>query len=111
MQDIQKIFDEIQKLKKEQREFKKEYKYDLDRNESYQEITGELKKMREKKKNIEEGSRPPRIDEIKYEISKLNEMISDIAINSLMDGKSIYLKDEYDAEYEPVYKVTFKKIK
>ena len=28
----------------------------------------------------------------------------------VMDGKSINLKDKYDTEYEPSYKITFKKI-
>lgn len=111
MQDIQKVFDDVQKLKKEQRELKKEYKYLLDNDDSYQKIVEEVKKLREKKKNIEDGNRPSRLDEIKNEITGLNEMISDIAITTLMDGKSVYLKDEYETEYEPVYKVTFKKIK
>ena len=70
-----------------------------------------LKEEREKKKNIEEGNKSPRLDEIKNEIASFNEMISDIAISTLMKGESVYLKDEYDNEYEPAYKVTFKKIK
>jgi|AntRauTorckE6833_2_1112554.scaffolds.fasta_scaffold70001_1 hypothetical protein len=111
MQDIQKIFDDIQKLKKEQRALQKEYKYSLDHDSSYQEIAEKLKTLREKKKNIEDGTRSPRTDEIRHEIQGLNEMISDIAISTLMKGESVYLKDEYDTEYEPVYKVSFKKIK
>lgn len=111
MQDIQKIFDDIQKLKKERRELNKEYKYSLDHDDSYQEIVEKMKKLREKKKNIEEGNKSPRLDEIKNEIAGFNEMISDIAISTLMKGESVYLKDEYENEYEPTYKVTFKKIK
>lgn len=111
MQDIQKIFDDIQKLKKEQRELNKEYKYSLDHDDKYQEIVEKLKTLREKKKNIEDGNKSPRIDEIRNEIAGNNEMISDIAISTLMNGESVYLKDEYDNEYEPNYKVTFKKIK
>ena len=111
MQDIQKLFDDIQKLKKEQRELRKEYNYSLDHDESYQELVDKLKVLREKKKNIEDGAKPLRFDEIKHEIQGLNEMVSDIAISTLMKGESVYLKDEYETEYEPVYKVTFKKIK
>jgi hypothetical protein len=111
MQDIQKIFDDIQKLKKEQRGINKEYKYSLDHDDSYQEIVEKLKKLREKKKNIEEGTKSPRIDEIRHEVAGLNEMISDIAVTTIMGGKSVYLKDEYENEYEPIHKITFKKIK
>jgi len=111
MQNIQKIFDDIQELKKEQKILNKEYKYSLDHDTSYQELVEKLKKLREKKKNIEDGNKSLRIDEIRHEVSSLNEMISDVAITTLMDGKSIHIKDEYDTEYEPIYKVTFKKIK
>ena len=111
MQDIQKIFDDIQKLKKERRELNKEYKYSLDHDEGYQETVEKMKKLREKKKAIEEGNKSPRLDEIKNEMAGFNEMISDIAISTLMKGESVYLKDEYENEYEPTYKVTFKKIK
>ncbi|HBI17209.1 MAG: hypothetical protein UR60_C0044G0011 [Candidatus Moranbacteria bacterium GW2011_GWF2_34_56] len=111
MKDIQEVFDEIQKLKKEKRDISREYKYLLDNNGSYQEITGEIKKLRDQKKKIEEANKSPRLDDLKSEIDALNEMASDIAISQLMNGQSIHIKDEYEIEYEPVYKVTFKKIK
>lgn len=111
MKDIQKIFDDIQKLKKERRELNKEYKYSLDHDDKYQELVEKLKKLREKKKNIEDGNKPLRLEEIKDELKGLNEMISDIAVTTILDGKSVYLKDEYDNEYEPIHKITFKKIK
>jgi hypothetical protein len=30
-------------------------------------------------------------------------------MTNLMDGKTIELKDKYENEYEPIYKITFKK--
>ncbi|MFA6183710.1 MAG: hypothetical protein WC682_01255 [Parcubacteria group bacterium] len=111
MKNIQEVFDEIQKFKKEKREISREYKYLLDNDGNYQKITEEAKKLRDQKKKIEEINKSPRLDELKHEIDSLNEMASDIAISQLMEGKSIQIKDEYEVEYEPVYKVTFKKIK
>lgn len=111
MKEIQEVFDDIQKLKKERRDISKEYKYLLDNDNKYQELSEELKKLRDQKKKIEEVNKSPRIDEINDEIKGLNEMVSDIAISNIMDGKSIQVKDEYDSEYEPVYKVSFRKIK
>ncbi len=111
MRDIQKIFDDIQELKKERREINKEYKYLLDNDEKHRELKEKLKKYREQKKQIEDSLKPARLEEIKNELEELNQMISDIAISTLMKGENIYLKDQYDTEYEPIYKVTFKKIK
>lgn len=111
MKEIQEVFDEIQKLKKERREISREYKYLLDNDGNYQKISEEIKKLRDQKKKIEEVNKSPRLDELRHEIDSLNEMASDIAISQLMNGQSIHIKDEYEIEYEPVYKVTFKKIK
>ncbi len=111
MKDIQKIFDDIQELKKERRELNKEYKYLIDNDDKYGELVDKLKVLREKKKAIEDANKPPRLEEIKDEISDASQMISDVAIATLMNGESISLKDKYDTEYEPIYKVSFKKIK
>lgn len=111
MQDIQELFQKLQEFKKEQREVRKEFKYSLENDGKYMELVDELKTLREKKKQIEDSYKPARLEELKDEINDLNEMISDVAMSTLMEGKSVYLKDEYEIEYEPVYKVTFKKIK
>ena len=111
MKNVQEIFDDIQELKKERREINKEYKYLLENDSKYGELVDKMKVLREKKKAIEDANKPPRLEEIKDEISDFSQMISDVAISTLMSGKSISLKDKYDTEYEPVYKVSFKKIK
>lgn len=111
MKDIQKVFDDIQELKKERRELNKEYKYLLDNDNKHGELVNKLKVFREKKKAIEDANKTPRLEEIKDEIADANQMISDIAVATLMNGESISLKDKYDTEYEPIYKVSFKKIK
>lgn len=111
MKDIQKVFDDIQELKKERRELNKEYKYLLDNDNKHSELVNKLKVFREKKKAIEDANKTPRLEEIKDEIADANQMISDIAVATLMSGESISLKDKYDTEYEPIYKVSFKKIK
>ena len=111
MKNIQEIFDDIQELKKERRELNKEYKYLLDSDDSYNKIIEKMKALREQKKAIEDSNKPARLEEIKDEIADNSQMISDIAISTLMEGKSVSLKDKYDTEYEPIYKVSFKKIK
>ncbi len=46
---------------------------------------------------------------IKRELNELNQMMSDLAINNLTDGKTVKIKDEFNNEYIPIYKVAFKK--
>ena len=113
---MQKIFDEIQDFKKTRKEIGKEYRDALSQTNGYPEIKEEIKKLREKKKLLEEGaqsemgSRWEEFETAKNEIMSLEEMLTDVAMNNLMDGKSINLKDKNDVEYEPQYKITFKKI-
>ena len=49
MKSIQEVFDDIQKLKKERREISKEYRYLLEHDGKYQEITEEARKLTKKK--------------------------------------------------------------
>ena len=111
MKNPQEVFDRIQELKKEQREVRKDYKYLLDNSGTYAELTEEMKVLRDKKKKIEEANMPDRLIELKDSITELNEMLSDIAVNTLLSGKSVYLKDSNDTEYEPIHKITFKRVK
>ena len=116
MQDMQKIFDEIQEFKHTRKQIGKEYRDALTQTGGYEDLKDELKKLREKKKLLETGvqsemgSRWEEFETAKNEIMSLEEMLTDVAMNNLMDGKSINLKDKNNVEYEPQYKITFKKI-
>ncbi len=106
----------MQELKKSRKEIGKEYRDALTQTSGYQEVKDEIKKLREKKKLLEEGvqsemgSRYEDFERFKHEIISLEEMLTDIAMTNLMDGKSISIKDKDNVEYEPQYKITFKKI-
>jgi flagellar motility protein MotE (MotC chaperone) len=116
MQNMQEVFDKIQELKKTSKEIGKEYRDALSQTGGYQETQEEIKKLREKKKMLETGvqaemgSRYEDLEKTKREIESLNQMLTDIAMSTLMKGESINLKDQYDVQYEPSYKITFKKI-
>lgn len=117
MQDIQQIFNQIREIKKEQKDIRGEFKDMLVHADDYEEIVDKAKELREKKKQIESivqtkmGKRWDRMEDLKIEKEKLDEMISDIAISSVAEGKPIAITDEYENEYEPIYKVVFKKVK
>lgn len=115
MNDIQTLFNTLQEAKSEQKEIRKEYRDALLHETAYQEILEEIKNLRDKKKLIESevqsqmGDRWARLEDLKYDIAETQQMISDQAVNSIMKGESIALKDEYDTLYEPKFSVTFKK--
>ncbi|HWQ60605.1 MAG TPA: hypothetical protein VN420_05690 [Candidatus Fimivivens sp.] len=116
MKDIQEVFNEIQELKQTKKEISREYRDILAQDEEFQEVKEELEKLREKKKTREQnaqigmGRRWEEFERAVAEIAELDQMLTDIAMTNLMDGKSIQLKDKNDTEYEPSYKITFKKI-
>lgn len=115
MKSIQETFDQIQTAKKQQKEIGRMYKNSLDNNLEYQRVIEDMKELKEKRKAIEEsaqaelGSQYDKLEQLKQEIKTSNEMLSDIAITTLMDGKKVEVKDQYNNLYEPRYSVSFKK--
>lgn len=115
MQDIQAIFARIQTAKKEQRDIRKMYKDALEGVGEYQEITDQMKTLREKKKRIETtikeqfSSEMTKLDDLKIDIESDTMMISDIALTKMVGGETVGVTDEYDNEYEPIFSVKFKK--
>lgn len=115
MKDLQEVFNDLQEAKKETKEIRKEYRDALSHSEEYQSMIEKINELKEKKKNHElaaqrdMGNRWERLEDLKSETKAMQEMISDISMTSLMDGKTVEVRDEYDTLYEPVYAVTFKK--
>ncbi len=115
MQDLQSLFSRMQELNTEQRSIRKEYKDFLAHDSEYQKLIEEMQEKREQKKLIEThaqeqmGTRYHRFEELRDEITDLKQMISDIAMTTLMKGESIEISDEYNTLYEPQFSVTFKK--
>lgn len=116
MQDIQEIFNKIEESKKEMKELKSAYKEALEGVQEYQVLQEEMKAMREKRKRIEQTTREhfssemTKIEDLKIDIESDMEMISDIAIAKISKGESIGITDKYSNEYEPIFRVKFKKV-
>lgn len=116
MQDVQQVFNELEDAKQEKKEINREYKDILEQNADYQEICEKIKELQEIKKQHEfsaqndMGMRWERFEELKGEIKKLKEMISDISLTTMMNGETVEVRDQYDRLYEPKYNVDFKKV-
>lgn len=115
MQNIQEVFNRIREMKKEQKDLRDMYKDALVQADEYEEVVEEIKTLREKKKAIETriqaqlGRAYEKFEDLKVQVETEKEMMNDIAISTLMKGETVVVKDEFDNEYEPVWKVNFKK--
>ncbi len=115
MSKIQEIFNRVQQSKKEVREIKKIYRDALQNSQSYQDVLEEIKKLKEKKKHLEEAikedfaSEFSKLDTLKVDIENDNMLLSDAVLTKLVKGENVNLEDEEGRTYEPVFTVKFKK--
>lgn len=116
MQNLQEVFNRIQENKAKAKELKKMYKEGLDGNGEYQEIQDKMKTLRENKKRIETAVKEQfsseiiKLEDLKIDIETDSEMLADIALTSIMKGETVAITDKDNNEYEPIFKVNFKKI-
>ena len=115
MQNIQEVFNRIQETKKEQKHIRTIYKDLLESSTEYRDLLEKLQAMKERKKQIETEARmdlgkdADRIEVLKRDIKNDQEMLSDIALSTLMQGETVKIVDRDNNEYEPLFKVSFKK--
>lgn len=113
--DLQEVFNKIQEAKGEMRKIRKDYKDDLAQTENYADTVEKLTELREKKKQIETwvqgqmGRAWERYEELKNDVTANEQMLSDIAMTTLMDGKTVEVVDEFSNKYEPIYVVRLRK--
>ncbi len=115
MQDLQTVFNQIREAKKEMKDIRAMYKDALSQTDEYDETVEKAKELREKKKQIETrvqnqmGKAYGRFEDLKNDVAAWEQLINDIAMTTLMDGKTVEVVDEFNNRYEPIYAVRFKK--
>lgn len=115
MLDMQQVFSEIRESKKEMKRIRAQYKDALEQTDKYPEMIEKIKELREEKKKIEMrvqgelGKTYQKLEDLKVEVAGKKEMLNDIAMMTLMDGKTVEVVDEFQNRYEPTYVVRFKK--
>ncbi|MEA2006602.1 MAG: hypothetical protein U9O20_00360 [Patescibacteria group bacterium] len=115
MKSIQEVFINLKEVSEEQKEIRKEYRDALTQADNYEETLEKLDELKQEKKQIEEkiqgtmGSRWEKLEDLKNKAKELKQMQSDVAITTLMDGKTVEVQDEFNNVYEPVFSVSFKK--
>ncbi len=115
MQDLQQIFNNIQEIKKKQKDIKSAYRDALNASEEYKSLTDKAKENRAKRKQIEESVKQDfsgefqKLDDFKIDLESEMTMLSDAAMTKLMKGETVEVTDEYNNNYEPLFTVKFKK--
>lgn len=115
MQNLQEIFQRIQEAKKKQKDLKTAYKDALSTSLEYKELDEKLTTLKERKKQIETTVKEQfsgeltQIDDIKIDIQSDTELLTDLTMTQYTKGEKVEVVDEYGNNYEPVFKVQFKK--
>jgi hypothetical protein len=116
MAHLQEIFDRIKASQKQKREISEAYKDALNNSEAYQNTLEELKRLKNKKIGIEQkfqedcSSEYSKMKSLNKEIEDDRQRMSDLAMVKLIQKEKIEITDSYQNKYEPVFKVSFKKI-
>ncbi len=115
MNDLQEVFNRIRETRTKQKEIRQIYKDALEASHEYQEILEKLDTLKARKKQIEFDLKNDNtnnfkaMDAYKMHVKTDMEMLSDLALNKLMAGETVEVKDEDDQKYEPQFSVRFKK--
>ncbi|NTU99209.1 hypothetical protein HGA64_04375 [Candidatus Falkowbacteria bacterium] len=116
MKSLQEVFNQIQIVKKQQKDLRGAYRDALANSEEFQQLKDQLEALKLKKKQVEDGikleyaSELNKLDELKTELEEQNTMLSDIALTHIMNGEQLEeLVDHKNQAYEPVLSVKFKK--
>jgi len=116
MKEVQDVFDRTNKSKEEIKELNSQYKDALASSREYEEIKEKMKVMRDEKKTMEQmiqsemGKDWDRLENLKEDLRVDREMLADIALVNLTNGKPIGVKDEKGNDYEPLFSVRYRKI-
>lgn len=116
MANLQEVWLRVQKTKKKQKEIRSAYKDALVNSTDYAKIVEDLKNLREKKKKIEMDVRQDfsseffELDNLKADTETDMEMLSDLALNTYVNGETVQVTDEHENKYEPVFVVKFRRV-
>jgi len=111
------VYNRIKAKKKERKKIKDQFKEAFDASTKLQELKKEVMALKAQQKDIEMEIRADyahelgELEALETDIKNDQQVMDDIALTKYMKGESISFKDENDEEYEPVFKITYKKVK
>jgi hypothetical protein len=116
MKDIKDVYFKMQDKKHQKNELGKMIRDALSVNQQHKELTEEIKKLRDKKKGIENQvvneclADVQQMDTLKLEIAAAGELLSDIALTMYANHENVEIVDEErGVRLTPVFRVKFQK--
>lgn len=115
MQQPQLIFDRTIEAKSKMKQLKNSFREALVNNKEYVDLLEKIKSLKEKAKQVEQSIAEgfqrelTEIEDLKIDLASDMEMLSDVALTQVMKGETLEIKDKYENQYEPIFKVSFKK--
>lgn len=116
MKDIKDVYFKMQDKKHQKNELGKMIRDALSVNQQHKELLEEIKKLRDKKKGIENQvanealADVQQLDTLKLEIAAASELLSDIALTMYANHETVEIIDEErGVRLTPVFKVKFQK--
>lgn len=115
MSKAQEIFNRMEETKREQREIKAMYRDALANSGRYQDLVDEIKGLKEKKKQVEDGVKSDfkgefdKLENLKADIQNDNQLLSDVIMSQVARGEKIEITDKNEVQYEPIFSVRFRK--
>jgi hypothetical protein len=116
MPALQDVFNRLQASKKEKSQLSAMYRQALKDSREHAQVTEDLAKLKERKKKIEDSIRDSYARELdKLEILKTDIMndevlLSDAALARYVKGETVEVVDEKSRKYEPIFKVSFRRV-
>lgn len=116
MQNIQDVFNRIKEKKVQMKQIQGQYKDALNSTSDYKDTMEKLRGYKLRKKQLEDAAKAEiwseyeKYEALKKEVELDKEMLADIAISTMMKGETVKVSDNDKNEYEPIFKVTFKKV-
>ena len=113
MTKIQEIFNRVHDAKEEQKKIKRDYRDALTHSTEHKELTDQIKSLRDKKKQIEDGVKMgfkgefDRLDTLTADIKNDMELLSDATLSQLLNGQSVEIVDKNESRYAPIFSVKF----
>lgn len=116
MQDLKSVYERIREKKRDRREIMKAFKDELGNNPRHQQVSEQLKILKEEKKSIENQTWPAasadaqKLELLDLDIKADKELLADVATTMLANGEKVEIVDERSGErLAPQFSVDFKK--
>ncbi len=115
MKEVQDLFYKIQDIKKKQRDIRVMVGDALKQSKAYQDVRQELNKVRDQKKEIERNVKSEyekelsKLDDLKIDLESELEEFSDAALDQIMKGKVVKVRDSKNISYDVFVTAHFKK--